>query len=341
MAWHSGTFWLRDLREIPADEIDQARKTKDDTIAIDTIYRVAAAAAPYADHGTGRSVTVAHKTLAAQLGVHIRTIGRAWRVLDKLKLAQTLLTGRYLTAAERALIKARYGRHQIKRASTRALTARRRAVYQLRSSQERPKSSLTEMVKHQRARARGSLDQAAEAKTSPGRHTFTPWPADLYRFAVELSTRLPWLARQHHPASVCAMLNRAGITPDRWTAATLLDAIAAGNQRAGMTVQDGHRQHNPIAYMAWLIKTTIDLDSPTLLEQHRARWAAHEQARREQAAAAAAEVARVARIRAEDNGASARFFEEDKKRYGRKPGRTRLNIEGAQVALTRTDTIPG
>lgn len=301
VAWQSGTFWLRDLRALLAtEEGDRARKTEHDTIAASTLYAIAAAVAPYADRGTGRSVTVAHATIAAQLGVCRRTIGRAWRVLERLGLAQTVLSGRYLTAAERSLIKSRHGRHQIRRASTRALTGIRRTVHLPPVETGTPQSPVSKMVKHQRASARNANAThprgrgQSRVKANPGRRAYAPWPSDFFEFGAAFTRRFWWLG-EHHPASVCAMLNRAGIDPARWTADALADAINAGMTARGITMNHKSRRSS-IAYAAWLISTTINHDEPTPVELQRDRAAARERDRARLAAERAAEASRAQSI---------------------------------------------
>lgn len=80
-----------------------------------------------------------------------------------------------------------------------------------------------------------------------------------------------WLADGRHIGQVCAMLERCEVDPDRWTIDAFMDALATGNKRAGFTVAEPSGQRDPVAYLGWQIKNTINPNEPTPAEEAQLR----------------------------------------------------------------------
>lgn len=304
VAWRSGADWFDALMDcLATTEGETIRRRR--RVSVRRVLAVARAYWTYADQDTGRGVTVSHERVGRQLGICTKTVQRATRILEELGYAVTLIEGRYLTVAERRQARAHHGGAQLRAASTIALVMPKpRNVHLPHRGRFLKKSSLPGWVKNQRASARRTdasrppaLNNQKLAKSATRQRSWTPWPADMYRFALDLAARLPWLTHRRHPSAVCAMLHRAGIDPAQWTPAALIKRIDAGTARAGIPrTLDGAQQCDPIAYTAWLIAQTIDPAAPTPVEEaeilaaRRARRIAEADAERK------AEAARVAAI---------------------------------------------
>ncbi len=103
------------------------------SVSRDTLLRVAWRDAQSADAATGRGVTTAHATVAAELGMAKKTVERARQIVQELGYAVTILEGSYSTQEQRRAAYEHHGGRQVRFASTRALTvpkaaASRRAV---------------------------------------------------------------------------------------------------------------------------------------------------------------------------------------------------------------------
>jgi len=256
---------------------EQARKTE--RIKASTYLKFAALWAESADSGTGRGVTLSRATTAQKAGMSVSTTERAQRLLTARGFSVTVAVGRHLTTAERLSARHTHGKHQAKAASTRALTLPRHCFMKNEDLSRRDKafknSHLLKIKQNQRARGKrtaaprpNSQYQPSTAKSGAGRTGYRPWSETEYRFAVTFSSYFPWLQRSRHPASVCGMLKRAGIVTSRWTPADLKRRIDAGIPRAWIKmVIDPGEQRDPLAYMAWLIKLTIDPAMPTPTEE--------------------------------------------------------------------------
>jgi hypothetical protein len=70
-------------------------------VSFKALVRVAEARAAYADHGTGRHSRPTNETLAADIGLSVRTVQRADAALRLLGVATEVLRGRQRTRTER------------------------------------------------------------------------------------------------------------------------------------------------------------------------------------------------------------------------------------------------
>lgn len=119
--WRSRGQWLKALSLALCTDAGR-RELATKKLGRQTVLRVAECDATYADVSTGRELRTAHETVAQQLDLSRDTVKHARRVLTRLGFMQTVLEGRYLTAAEREQARAVHGCRQLRIASTRALT---------------------------------------------------------------------------------------------------------------------------------------------------------------------------------------------------------------------------
>lgn len=323
-AWPSASVWfdaVMDILRTPEGE-DARRRAK---VAPDTLLRVAYADAAAADQSTGRGVATAHDTVAGQLGMSGKTVQRARHLLEALGLAVTVAGGRYLFGRERAQAHARHGGHQLRAASTRALTLPRGytppagsavagadplPVENVQLPTRRGVKNISPVLKRSPRRAHPRTREAAAARRpapTTTRHktaTRAPRPIEIQRLAAGLCARMSWLDRAtSHVGSLCDVLVTHGLTGRGWTAETLLEAIQRGRLERGIALVDVESQRDPLGYFVWLLRATIDEGSPAPVLQlqaesrHRAERqaleAAREAARRAEILAHADEIAAV------------------------------------------------
>jgi hypothetical protein len=262
------------LRTPEGEEARRAAK-----VAPDTLLRVAYADRAAADQATGRGVATAHETVAAQLGMSAKTVQRSRQLLEALGLAVTVAEGRYLTTAERQEAQRKHGGHQVRAASTRALTMpagagrtpavdvppkRSRDVENVHlPSLRRVKrtsylsdNSLTRT--HSRALdATASRRQATDVRE--GRKAVrNPRAIEVQRLAAALVARMPWLARDGvHIGRLCDVIERFGLVDAGWTGATLLQEIDHRAHSFGLRPTPLVAQRRPLGYFTWLLSTTI------------------------------------------------------------------------------------
>lgn len=304
VAWRSGADWFDALMDCLATiEGDAARRRR--RVSVRRVLAVARAYWTYADQDTGRGVTVSHGRVGRQLGICTKTVQRATRILEELGFAVTLIEGRYLDTTQRQEAFAQHGRAQLRAASTRALIMPKPVnVHLPHRGLVLNNSLLPGMVKNQRASARRTdaprppaLNEQKAAKPVSHRRSWQPWSTQMYRFGQDLAARLPWLTHRRSVASVCAMLDRAGIDPAQWSVTSLIQRINTGIIRVKIArTLDGAQQRDPIAYTAWLIGQTIDPTAPTPAEEAEIAAARRAQRMTEADAERQAEAARVAAI---------------------------------------------
>lgn len=281
IAWHSGQSWFDALMDaLAANAGENTRRAA--KVSPGTLLMVARADWLSADADTGRGVTTAHETVAAQLGMSAKTVQRARKLLEELGFAVTVVRGRYLTRAERQAARSAHGGRQLRAASVRALTLPRPAqsVENVQLPRRGDKPPLVSVKKFLPKRA--SARKAATKKGMGASRDRVPRSIPLQRLAHELSAAIPWLSRDQHIGNVCAMLERCGIEPKRWTARALLDTINRGNLAGGIVSLAGSDQKDPIAYLSWMIRRTIDHTEITPVERQaiaRAEQAEHQKQR--------------------------------------------------------------
>lgn len=193
------------------------------------VMRVARQDADAADGKTGREVRTSHATVAQRLRVTADAVRHARYVLEALGLSVTIVTGRYLTAKERAAARAHHGGRQRRIASTRALTLTRAAAaivarHLPRSGSDAPPSS-------------DSSGLPRHAGNPPRRRNRPPYPPiglGWQKLAAQVVQVLPELGRRH-VGNLARGLSRLPIDPSEWTGYGLVRLVELRNRDRGYT----------------------------------------------------------------------------------------------------------
>ncbi len=280
--WFGAAHWLDALsaavRAPEGQELRAAAK-----VCVDTLLDVAAADARAADRRTGRGVTTAHDTVAADLGCSGKTVQRARTLVEALGYATTIVVGRYLTTEERAEANAHHGGDQRRMASERALLVPRSTsnVHLPRRGALTPTPPLrSELPKRANARSGAASRPPATKKTRLRCH---PRPAiAVQRLAAGIAQRLPWLARGHI-GSLCRTLTLLGLDDQGWSTQDVIDMLDRRNVQLGLYSLSGSAQRDPLALFAHQVRAAlVDIDEPPRLRRARdatARAADQAQAR--------------------------------------------------------------
>lgn len=217
--WTTSDGWLAAVAAaLDTPEGDAARRAT--SIKVATVLDIAAADASSADRLTGRNVATAHATVAQLLGCSARTVRRARHLIEKLGLAVTVETGRYLTREERAEARKNHGKKQIRMASRRSLIMPQKTVMRNVPLPRRGQVSINltkSLLTKKRQKQRGSRKFSLETQ----------------RLAGRLATRMPWLAAGHI-GTLCRALVILKIDPDVWTAQRIIDALERKNRASGL-----------------------------------------------------------------------------------------------------------
>lgn len=282
-AWWSAEAWfdavLDALRTSAGEDLRRAAR-----VAPDTLLRVAYADRLSADRATGRDVTTAHETVAAELGMSAKTVQRARHLLEALGLAVTVAPGRYLTNAERDQARETHGSGQIRAASTRALVMPAPAVVSNDSeirppvkNVHLPSSPLGEQVSHvlenspTRAQARTREGTAprrpAMTKKTNGAVREAPRAIAVQQLAAQIAQRMPWLDRGVHIGRLCSLIERLQLVDRGWTVQQLVDSIDAQVRAGGIRVADPDQQRDPLGYLAWMLRTAVPAGEISPFEQ--------------------------------------------------------------------------
>lgn len=234
-AWRSAADWLACLAAaLTTDDGDRIRRAS--SVAVDTLLAIASMEAAHADADTGRRSAVSANTIAAELGIERRTVGRARKIMEALGAMVTVARGRYLHADERA-------KHpgQIKAASTRTLTYPHGFR---RGAGERPEPRRMSInVSNRRSRRISPIKVVPKAERKPN-----PRRVQVAR----LVQRMPWM-----PVNpLIGMLDRL-MVPVHVTADRILDAIERANRALGRTVPDPAVQRDPVGVLRWMLEPVI------------------------------------------------------------------------------------
>jgi hypothetical protein len=301
VAWTSGAAWFDALMDClaTADGETHRRRSK---VAAGTLLRVARADWLSADVATGRGVSTAHETVAAELGMSGKTVQRARELMETLGFSVTIAVGRYLTRSERTAAHQVHGGRQYRAASLRALTLpKKQPVENVQLPSPREGKSLSPVVKSSPTRADArrpvaALPQQRSMKNKRRGHDRKPRQLVDQRLAAELVARLPWLNQGRHVGTVSLFLHRLGVTGHDWTAHGLLAAVDQFCASTGARNVDPRAHRDPAAYLAWLINKARAAGAEPNRTRHAAAAArrAAEQAARAQEAREEAE--RVAAI---------------------------------------------
>lgn len=320
VAWQSPSAWFDAVMDVLGTGDGEAARRRA-KVARDTLLRVAYADRQSADQGTGRGVATAHETVAVQLGMSAKTVQRARLLLEALGLAVTVVEGRYLTTAERVEAASRHGGHQVRAASTRALTVPvgyrgpvasvepgdgSRGVESVHLPPARGVNVSSHLSERSPRRARSrtlrptASRRAASTKAKPFSAPLVPRGLEVQRLAAELVRRMPWVARGRHIGVVCDLLERLDVVRGGWTASELLDAVNRYVATGGIRLAGVDDQRDPVAYLAWLLRSAVPpgsrspaaevVDERRALLARQAQERAAEQARRQRIAAEADQI---------------------------------------------------
>ncbi|MFC4245079.1 hypothetical protein ACFOYW_17055 [Gryllotalpicola reticulitermitis] len=258
-----------------------------------------------ADFRTGRNVAVSRATIAEAIKCAPGTVKEILQFLTRIGFQLVVCRGANRLTLEQ-LTEARElgGTAQRAVASTRFLTIPRWARQLLRvapavdaaplPSREKVKQQVAvkEFPPTRAARAEAaSRPQLRRMKGRSVRRARSPRPMGLQQLAAQLASRMPWLARGVHIGALCDALARAGIRPEAWTAAALLDLVNQHLRSQNVTVAEPETQRDPVAYFAWMLRAAVDVDAETPVERQR-RQAIEAAERRRQEAASRIELER-------------------------------------------------
>ena len=196
-----------------------------------------------ADSTTGRDVTVSAASIAARVGVSVRTVFRRLADARAAGLLVDLVRGRHTTRDERQRAHDATGRHVHRFATVRALTHPAGvAVTPTRSRSERGISSRTTSPSARRARTTTTRRRRTTAHA--------PRPLAVQREAAQLAARWPWLAPAgaRHVGHVVAVLQRHDLTAH--DAVELIDTWHTTAHRTSL----GRDAAQPVAWLAWVIR---------------------------------------------------------------------------------------
>lgn len=336
VAWDSPEAWLEALRVAHSTEwFEKERAVRD--ISWDKLVRVARIEAAAADYSTGRNVLTAHETVAERARVSVTVVKRARRVLQATGFAVTVEVGRRLSRDERAQARAVHGRFQIGLASSRALTlpARVRESLQAGPLPSRGTVPETSLVKNgsptradARAKAASRPSRRRKNTTNRIRHAR---PVVLQKFAWQIADRFGLLTssiatRGHrhldvigyagrslvgnrHIGLLCDVLERHGITPQRYTLASLATELEEMARSLRLTPLTGNQTRDKVAYFAHTLRRLASYRTgETLLERRRTEDAARAAARAARLTEERSRREERAKTKAADDAAAQEFF---------------------------------
>lgn len=298
--WHSRRYWLT-LCEWIVTHTERGRDALTrHGIAAATFVRVCAAHADYAEHTTGRHISVSLGTLADRWNLSTDKLKRGRRVLKATELGVELARGKKLNATEREAAALLYthtqghapARLQIGAASVWALSAPAWAVGAMPPPAKQPRRSRSHSPSIRGAAGsapqsrRGSVAvdlsarkdhqtrERADEETSP---STVVRPLALQRAAAELVDRIPALRavvevddatghRRGHIGSVCDLLVDAGIDTERWTGSDIAQALNRDGTIRGWMWPTTEAMRSPLRLVAYRL-SRLDWTGTSLTER--------------------------------------------------------------------------
>lgn len=250
-AWWSRSHWV-DV-QVAAAVAARRRVCLEAQVAPATVIAVARAHACYADRATGRGCRPTNERLAADTGLHLRTVQRAREVLKRLGLVVELVRGRsHLSRAERLSAWRRGSSHRALAAEF-ALTAPRPRGSPFMIATP-PSEARGALVSHQSGgfstgrtdhRSRPAAGRPPNKRRPPPRR---PPDARHVRLVAGVQARLPWLSRT--PARRLTSLHRFALAG--WTPRDVQLACDQLLTARGWSLPD--RIDQPAAYLAALLR---------------------------------------------------------------------------------------
>jgi len=270
-AWHSAQAWFDAVLDMLATPEGEALR-RSARVSRKTLLAVAHCDRMAADQSTGRGLATAHETVARELGLSSKTVQRARFLLEDFGLAVTVVEGRYLTAQERREAAAKHGGHQLRAASTRALTIPRQLA--MRSSAGETKNvhlpsrrrvktktySLEKSPTRAQAHARNADAPRRRAKKNQGH---SPRLLEDQRFAAELVRRMSWLVRGgRHIGQLVGAIARRNLSARGWTPQQLLERIDRFAHDHSIRLSSPDKLRNPVGHLLWLLDMAIPATEP-------------------------------------------------------------------------------
>lgn len=270
--WSSRSNWLEDVRVwVSSTQFVPACVAADVSIAAVTVSAVAQVWAQFADHGTGRNAAVTRARIADELGCSVKTVGRAWWVLQEGGFAVEVSRGHGSHSTPS------YGcRPSIWHLVSRPSPAESGDNVPLPPSggfgTSTPVGSFSPSV------CKPTPETNSHPNKARRRWRAVPRPLALQRLAGQLaghserpgepSVRLGnsragtihGLSRVHVGA-VCDALVAAGIDPACWSAAALIEALDADMRISGFTWPD--ELQRPAAFLAHRLRRITRPSSTT------------------------------------------------------------------------------
>lgn len=232
-------------------------------IAVEAVMAVADDDCRTADSSTGRNIMTSHETVARRVTARgfrmsVGTVRKARRVLRTLGFQATVEQGRYLTKTERleyALTHPKKEGHNGKqyvpwrKASTRVFTM---AADVVRGTGHLPRRGLLtpnlKKVSTSQKRLRAVSKSSTPTKPRSARpQSAGPRPLGIQKLAARLKQRYGWLSGIRHNNTICDVLTRHGVDPDRWTVNSLVNALNQRSKERGMRTPK--RITNPAGYL--------------------------------------------------------------------------------------------
>lgn len=263
--WHSARRWLAVVKRWSQSRAGR-RTCERHQVEPDTLVAIAGHLARYADHDSGRRCAPSQQTIADASHCARKTVQRAEKALAAGGLL-TLVhgTGLYTGAMYKQYRRLRQSGQRLALprfcVRVRALTLPRAVsvshVPLPAGGRSGIASSSTQYVPSARPARRKTKKHAPKRRGRP------PRPLKLQQFAARLVARLPWLGRNRHIGRICDVLSWAEISPDRWTAETLIARLAAD-----LPIPTGSSCRSPVGWLIVALER-VDPDAETPVEQAR------------------------------------------------------------------------
>lgn len=242
---------------------------KDEHVDPDTVVRVARAHAAYADNVTGRDCRPTNERLSVDLGMSVRQVQRARRVLLRLKLMAETVRGRSIMTRLERLRAWRRGLSHRRIAAEFALLSLRVRPQPPDDPVERvtpPAHRQVGWVSHQRRgffeskdRRMSDAPRRTHSRRPPGRVTVRQ--ARAQRLIAGVQQRVGWLSGTS-PRRLTSLHRFAA---QGWTPRDVHRALDEVLRARGWSVPD--RVEHPAAYLAALLRGVDPADRPGALEE--------------------------------------------------------------------------
>ena len=90
----------------------------------------------------------------------------------------------------------------------------------------------------------------------------------LQKLAAKVASHYHWVARDIHIGALCDLLDRAGVTPERYTSDTLARELNRVLTERNITTASPSQQKRPLGYFAWML-SLLDAQNVAETDQER------------------------------------------------------------------------